>query len=159
MTTSIMIDKTYDIPEDEQEIYESWKSYFDEHLEEGKDIFTHMVLFADTYYFSDQDIELNSGERESILGLHEDIQSSITFNKNKYIYLRQIETDDDKLLFYVSVDEKCEKEHTPFIILIKFMGEDLVFVGKCVKSNQARGIKYIKNNYRVDDDSESEDEE
>lgn len=162
--SSVTIRKKYfsDDPE-QQEINESWLEFFRENIEEGSEcLITQNLIAPDSFLYSDSENSCTIEEIETysrLLKSESPSELKITYNKQKYTFILKFDDlQDDKypLFFFVAKDEVSKKDNEKIILLIKFVSDEIIFVGKSCKTMKSAAIKFIKENYKYDDDPESD---
>lgn len=146
---------------DQQGIIDSWKFFFEENVENGKEYFITQNLFSpDCFHFSDGKIKCRNKEAlEYIELLHKEnpYDSAISFNNFKYTLIRKIlnkQEDEFPLFFFLSTDEIIPEDGERLILIIKFITDEVIFIGKCAKTLQAKALKFTKNTYKYEEDEE-----
>lgn len=146
---------------DDQEFNESWLEFFDDNLEDGKKFFYSQNLVSPGHFsYSDNDWACTEGEiitYTSFLTSKTPNEIPMTYNMKRYTFIRALDDlSDDKspIFFFAAKDDTCPETNEKFIVLLKFVSEDVIFLGKTNKYQKAGAIKFVQESYRYDDDSE-----
>lgn len=167
-TSNFHIRKEYfseDQDSDQQMVNESWFDYFDDNIHSAPNIFISQNLIAPNHFLYSTSLKsLLPEEIGSYLQIlnTEPQKLDISFNREKYAYIKQFEStypEDYPLHLFLSKNERTEEDNEKVMILVKFVTEDIIYVGKTAKKNYSDAIQFVQENYRYgEEDDESDDE-
>lgn len=139
---------------DEEELSKmEWKENFVFYQEKGRLHFiVHNLYCENLYHISDCEIKCSQKDIQQYMSLMtaQDFSVGVTFNEHHYAYIKKFDysyTNNLPLFFFVSKDEVCGNDKEKVNLLIKFIDEDLIFIGKCSNSKRLDAIDFVVKHY------------
>lgn len=149
-----------DQDEDQQMVNDSWYYYFDDNVQSSPNIFISQNLIAPDHFLYTTSLKSLLPEEircySQIMNV-EPQQLDISFNREKYAFIKQFESqypEDYPLHLFLSKNERSEEDNEKVMVLVKFVTDDIIFVGKIAKKNYSEAIQFTQENYRYGEDNE-----
>ncbi|ELQ75102.1 hypothetical protein THOM_1936 [Trachipleistophora hominis] len=133
-----------------------WKEFFESNMEEGKKYFLVQNFYSkDSFHFSDSDKKCTAKDAMLYASLlsSDDLSSGVTFNDHNYAFIKKLEYgsgDNLPLFFFLSKDEVIGKDKERVNLIVKFITDEVLFIGKCLNSKRPAAIHFVEEYYNYD---------
>ncbi|ELA48281.1 hypothetical protein VCUG_00322 [Vavraia culicis subsp. floridensis] len=130
-----------------------WEEFFERNKKEGKEYFLVQNFYSkDNFHFSDSNTKCTAKDAMQYVSLldKEDFSSGVTFSNNKYTFIKKFEYSSKEnlpLYFFLSKEEVVGDDKERVSLIVKFITDEVIFIGKCLNSKKTTAINFVGKNY------------